>query len=72
MCSLFYGTIFSCIYEHLKLRKVVARWVSNELINEDQMKRGEDCCERLNGDYVMKLPRMSYKVSQAGKIYIDW
>jgi len=30
------------IHKHLELRKVVARWVSHELTNEDRIKRVED------------------------------
>ena len=46
--SLSYHTIFSIIHEHLRLRKVVARWVFHELTVEDQLKRVEDYCENLN------------------------
>ena len=45
--SLSRGTIYNIIHEHLKLRKVVARWVPHELIDEDRRKRVEDCRENL-------------------------
>ena len=45
--SLSRGTIYNIIHEHLKLRKVVARWVPHELTDEDRRKRVEDCCENL-------------------------
>jgi len=41
------GTIYNIIHEHLKLRKVIARWVSHELTDENRRKRVEDCHENL-------------------------
>ena len=57
--SFSYDTIFSIIHGYLKLRKVVARWVSHKLTDDDRMNRVEDCCGNLeffqeaSGDYVM-------------------
>ena len=45
--SLSRGTIYNIIHEHLKLRKVVARWVPHELTDENRRKRAEDCRENL-------------------------
>jgi len=45
--SLSCGTINRIIHEHLKLRKVVARWVPHELTDENRRKRVKDCRENL-------------------------
>ena len=45
LTSLSRGTIYNII--HLKLRKVVARWVPHELTDENRRKRVEDCRENL-------------------------
>ena len=41
------GTIYNIIHEHLKLCKVVARWVPHELTDKNRRKRVEDCRENL-------------------------
>ena len=59
LTSLSRGTIYNIIHEHLKLRKVVERWIPHELTDEDRRKRVEDCRENLkmfreaNGDNEM-------------------
>ena len=39
--------IYSILHDHLKLRKVCARWVKHSLTNEQKRLRIEFCCESL-------------------------
>ena len=45
--SLFHGTIQRIIHDHLKLKKVVSRWVSHRLIEQNRQDRVRICQENL-------------------------